>query len=53
MKKVPPHEPDDNEACGWCHLFEFPAVAWVDDGVQAAVKVAKPENHFEEGLRRT
>lgn len=34
------------------HL-ELTVVAGVDDGVQAAVEVAKPENDLEEGVRRT
>lgn len=35
------------------YLFELTAVAGVDDGVQAAVKVPKPENDFEKRVRRT
>ena len=30
--------------------FELAAVAGVDDGVQAAVEVAQPEDHLEQGL---
>ena len=30
------------------YLFELAAVAGVDDGVQAAVEVAQPEDDFEE-----
>lgn len=33
--------------------LELAAIAWVNDGVEAAVEVAQPEDHFEEGLRRT
>lgn len=34
-------------------LLELSAVAGVDDGVQAAVEVAQPEDHLEQRLRRT
>lgn len=34
-------------------LFELSAVAGVDDGIQAAVEVAQPEDHLEERLRGT
>lgn len=33
--------------------FELSAVAGVDDGIQAAVEVAQPEDHLEERLRGT
>lgn len=32
--------------------LELTVVAGVDDGVQAAVEVAQPEDHFEEEIRR-
>jgi hypothetical protein len=34
-------------------LFELSAVAGVDDGIQAAVEVAQPEDHLKERLRGT
>lgn len=34
-------------------LFKLTAGAWVDDGVQAAIEVAEPENHLEKCLWRT
>lgn len=34
-------------------LFKLTAGAWVDDGVQAAVEVAEPEDHLEKCLWRT
>lgn len=34
-------------------LLELTAVAGVNNGVQAAVEVAQPEDHFEECFRRS
>lgn len=34
-------------------LLEFTAVARIYDGIQAAVEVAQPKDHFKEGLWRT
>lgn len=31
--------------------LELTVVAWVDDGVEAAVEVAQPKDHFEEEIR--
>lgn len=33
-------------------VLKLPAVAGIDDGVQAAVEVTQPENDFEDGVRR-
>lgn len=33
-------------------VLELPAVAGIDDRVQAAVEVTEPENDFEDGVRR-
>lgn len=38
---------------GASYLFELPAVARVDDGVQAAVEVAQPKNDFKKCVRWT
>lgn len=38
---------------GAIYLFELPAVARVDDGVQAAVEVAQPKNDFKKCVRWT
>lgn len=37
-------DPDESQ-------LELAVVAGVDDGVQAAVEVTKPEDYFEEGFR--